>query len=89
MEVKDNQINLHLAIEGYDSGIYTGANGVIPFYHSRGGGRGGGGYNTGDLIFEATSGGSGGGASMSYDGTKYINYNYGLSIKYNTDGRGS
>ena len=76
------------AIEGYDSGIYTGTNGVIPFYHSRGGGRGGGGYYTGDLIFEATSGGSGGGASMLYDGTKYINYNYGLSIKYNTDGRG-
>ena len=70
------------AIEGYDSGIYTGTKGVIPFYHSRGGGRGGGGYYTGDLIFEATSGGSGGGASMLYDGTKYINYNYGKEEEF-------
>jgi hypothetical protein len=76
------------AIEGFDSGIYTDANGDTPFYRSKGGGRGGGGYYSGDLIFNATSGGSGGGASMDYDGSKWINYIYGLSIKYNTDGYG-
>ena len=73
------------AIEGFDSGIYTGANGDTLFYHSRGGGRGGGGYYDDDLAFDATSGGSGGGAGMISNGNNYIN---GLSIKYNVDGKG-
>ena len=73
------------AIEGYDSGIYTGTNGNTPFYHSKGGGRGGNGYYAGEQIFDATSGGSGGGAGMISGANNNVN---GLSIKYNTDGRG-
>jgi hypothetical protein len=73
------------AIEGFDSGIYTGINGDTPFYRSRGGGRGGGGYYDNDLIFDATSGGSGGGAGMLSGLNNNVN---GLSIKYNTDGHG-
>jgi alpha-tubulin suppressor-like RCC1 family protein len=73
------------AIEGYDSGIYTGTDGDTPFYHSKGGGRGGNGYYAGEQIFDATSGGSGGGAGMITDANNNVN---GLSVKYNTDGRG-
>ena len=73
------------AIEGYDSGIYTGTNGNTTFYHSKGGGRGGNGYYAGEQIFDATSGGSGGGAGMITDANNNVN---GLSVKYNTDGRG-
>ncbi len=73
------------AIEGYDSGIYTGTNGDTPFYHSKGGGRGGNGYYPDEQIFDATSGGSGGGAGMISGANNNVN---GLSVKYNTDGRG-
>ena len=73
------------AIEGYDSGIYTGTDGDTPFYHSKGGGRGGNGYYDGEQIFDATSGGSGGGAGMMTGANNNVN---GLSVKYNTDGRG-
>ena len=73
------------AIEGYDSGIYYGTDGDIPFYHSKGGGRGGNGYYPGENVFDATSGGSGGGAGMISGENNLVN---GLSVKYNTDGRG-
>ena len=70
------------AIEGFDSGIYTGANGDTPFYHSKGGGRGAFGKRGSSIRWLATSGGSGGGGAR---GADTIN---GLTTKYNSDGRG-
>ena len=75
--------NISPAIEGYDSGIYTGTNGDTPFFHSKGGGRGAfGKRQSSSPSWLATSGGSGGGGARGADSI------YGLTTKYNTDGRG-
>jgi len=75
--------NISPAIEGYDSGIYTGTYGDIPFYRSKGGGRGAfGKRQSSSPSWLATSGGSGGGGARGADSI------YGLTTKYNTDGRG-
>ena len=70
------------AIEGFDSGIYTGVNGDTPFHRSKGGGRGGFGRRVSSISWFATSGGCGGGGARGSDAI------YGLTTKYNTDGRG-
>ena len=68
------------AEEGFDSGIFLNSNVVK---HCKGGGRGGFGKRVSSYTWNATDGGSGGGASRGNNNTQ------GVSIKYNIDGHGN